>query len=312
MLVSAQMSTRELLEELLAQRILLLDGSTGALIYSRQPQEEDYRGERFRNHPLPLKNCTEAMVLSQPRLIESLHRAYLEAGSDIIETCTFTATPISLAEFGLAEHVFEINKRAAALARRAADDFTRKNPDKRRFVAGAIGPTNKLLSVPLGDDTGHRDLTFDDFVETYTRQIEGLVAGGVDILLPETGFDTLVMKACLFAISKYFDEHDIRLPVIVSGTILDFGANASGQTVEAFWASVSHFDMLSVGLNCSVGVDLIRPQIERLAAVARKPIICYTNAGMPDGFGGFTGNKEDTARALGELARNGWVNIVGG
>jgi 5-methyltetrahydrofolate--homocysteine methyltransferase len=313
MLMSAQPSTREALEALLAERILLLDGSMGALIFSRKLQEDDYRGQRFRSHPVPLKNCTEALVLTQPALIDEIHRAYLEAGSDIIETCTFTATPISMAEFQLQEQVFEINKTAAQIARRAADDFTRRNPEKPRFVGGSMGPTNKMLSVALGDDTGHRDMSFDDFVATYTAQIDGLVAGGVDILMPETGFDTLVLKACLFAIAKYFDDHRVRLPVIVSGTIFENGGTASGQTVEAFWASVSHFDMLAVGLNCSVGVDLIRPQIERLASIAPKPIVCYPNAGLPDGFGGFRGiGQEATARMIGEFAQNGWVSIVGG
>ncbi|HXG09992.1 MAG TPA: methionine synthase [Gemmataceae bacterium] len=313
MLVAAQSNTREILEELLAQRILILDGSMGALIYSREPTEEDYRGVRFQNHPVPLKNCTEAMVLSQPRLIEDIHRAYLEAGADIIETCTFNANRLSLEEFALQEYVFELNKTAAAIARRVADAFTRRNPDKPRFVAGSIGPTKKQLSMGVNlDDPGHRDVTFDDMVANYTEQIAGLIAGGVDILLPETSFDTLVMKACLFAIAKYFEERGVRLPVMVSGTIFEGGRTLSSQTVEAFWASVSHFDMLSIGLNCAVGVDLMRPHIETLARIAPKPVSCYPNAGMPDGFGGFTGTKEHMAQALGEFARNGWVNIVGG
>jgi 5-methyltetrahydrofolate--homocysteine methyltransferase len=313
MLLKARMSTRDLLEELLSQRILILDGSMGALIYSRQPTEEDYRGSRFAHHPVPLKNCTEIMVLTQARMIEGIHRAYLDAGSDIIETCTFNATPIGLAEFGLQEHVFEINKMAAELACRAADDFTRRNPDRPRFVAGSIGPTNKTLSMGTHvEDPGRRDVTFDQMVASYSEQIHGLVTGGVDILLAETSFDTLVMKACLFAIAKYFDEHDVRLPVMVSGTIFENGRTLSAQTVEAFWTSVAHFDMLSIGLNCAVGVEIIRPHIETLSALARKPISCYPNAGMPDGFGGFTGSKERTAEALGEFARNGWVNMVGG
>jgi 5-methyltetrahydrofolate--homocysteine methyltransferase len=311
MLVSDQISTRALLEELLAQRILLLDGSMGALIYSRQPQEEDYRGTRFQHHPVPLKNCTDVLVLTQPRMIEQIHRAYLEAGSDIIETCTFNATPMGLAEFGLQEHVFEINKRAVELARSAADAFSR--PEKPRFVAGSIGPTNKTLYLGTDvEDPGKRDVTFDDMVANYTAQLDGLVAGGVDILLAETSFDTLVLKACLFAIAKYFDEHGIVLPVMVSGTIFDNGRTLSAQTVEAFWTSIAHFDMLSVGLNCAVGVDLIRPHVEALAAICPKPISCYPNAGLPDGFGGFTGDRMHTARMLGEFARNGWVNIVGG
>jgi 5-methyltetrahydrofolate--homocysteine methyltransferase len=311
--MKARSSTRDLLEELLAQRILLLDGSMGALIYSRHPTEEDYRGNRFPHHPVQLKNCTEVMVLTQPRMIAEIHRSYLEAGADIIETCTFNATPIGLAEFALQECVFEINQTAAQLARRAADEFTRRNPDKPRFVAGSIGPTNKCLSMATHvEDPGRRDVTFMQMVAAYSEQIHGLVAGGADILLAETSFDTLVMKACLFAIAKYFDEHDIRLPVMVSGTIFENGRTLSAQPVEAFWTSVSHFDMLSIGLNCAVGVEIIRPHIETLSASARKPISCYPNAGMPDGFGGFTGSKERTAEALGEFARNGWVNIVGG
>jgi 5-methyltetrahydrofolate--homocysteine methyltransferase len=311
--MSARLGTRDLLDDLLSQRILLLDGSMGALIYSKEPKEEDYRGQRFRRHPVPLKNCTEALVLSQPRLIEDLHRAYLEAGADIIETCTFNATPLCLAEFQLQDVVGELNQTAAEIARRAADDFTRRNPDKPRFVAGSIGPTNKTLYLGTHlEDPGRRDVTFEQMVATYTEQIKGLVAGGVDLLAAETSFDTLVMKACLFALAQFFDATGTRLPVIVSGTVFDNGRTLSAQTIEAFWASVAHFDMLAVGLNCAVGVDIIRPHVEALARVARKPIACYPNAGMPDGFGGFTGSKEHTAQALGEFARSGWVNLVGG
>ncbi len=305
--------TRAILEELLSQRILLLDGSMGALIYSRGPTEEDYRGSRFRSHPVALKNCADVLVLSQPRMIEDIHRAYLEAGSDIIETNTFTATPISLSEFELQEHVFEINKTAAELARRAADDFTRRNPDKPRFVAGSIGPTNKSLCLGTHvEDPGRRDVTFDQMVETYYEQIKGLIAGGVDLLLPETSFDTLVFKSCLFAIDKFFTQNRVRLPVMISGTIFEGGRTLSAQTLEAFWISVRHFDSVSVGLNCALGIEQMRPHLEALAAIADRPISCYPNAGLPDGFGGFKGSAEETARALGEFARNGWVNFVGG
>src|SRR5207245_6577899 len=200
-------STGDLLKELLAQRILVLDGSMGALIYSRQPTEEDYRGRRFRTHSHNLKNCTEVMVLTQPELIEGIHRAYLEAGADIIETDTFNGTRLALSEFGLEEHVFELNKSAAEIARRAADAMTRQTPHQPRFVAGSIGPTNKSLSLGVNvEDRGYRDITFDQMVDIYTEQVAGLIAGGVDILAPETSFDTLVMKACLFAIDKYFTE----------------------------------------------------------------------------------------------------------
>ena len=305
--------TRAVLEELLAERILLLDGSMGALIFARKPAEEDYRGQFFRSHPVPLRNCTEAMVLSQPRLIEDIHRAYLEAGSDIIETCTFNANALSLAEFALQSRTHEINQKAAEIARRAADDCTRRNPDKPRFVAGSIGPTNKQLTIGLDNsDPSRRDVTYDQMVEVYYEQVRGLFDGGVDILLPETAFDTLVQKACLFAIAKYFDDTGRRLPVMISGTIFDNGRTLTGQSVEAYCAAVSHFDALSVGLNCAVGVDKMRPALESLAQVSRKPVSCYPNAGMPDGFGGFTGTKEEMVRAMVAFARNGWVNIVGG
>jgi 5-methyltetrahydrofolate--homocysteine methyltransferase len=305
--------TRGRLEDILSRRVMILDGSMGALIYTYQLNEEDVRGQRFARHELGIKNCTEALVLTQPKIIEDIHRAYLEAGADIIETDTFNGTAVSLEEFGLQEHVFEINKVAAELARRAADEFTRKNPDKPRFVAGSIGPTKKQLSMGIHvEDPGRRDTTFDEMVASYLEQIRALVAGGVDILLSETSFDTLVMKACLFAIDKFFDETGSRLPVMISGTIFDNGRTLSAQPVEAFYYSVSHFDALSVGLNCAVGVELMRDSIESLATISRTHVSCYPNAGMPDGFGGFLGDKGHTAAVLGEFARNGWLNIVGG
>jgi 5-methyltetrahydrofolate--homocysteine methyltransferase len=313
MLISADTSTRAVLEELLAQRILVLDGSMGAFIYARGPQEEDYRGKRFRHHPKPLKNCTEALVLTQPELIAEIHNSYLEAGADIIETCTFNATPLALAEFGLHEHVAEINRTAAEIARRTADDFTRRDPDRPRFVAGSIGPTNKTLYIEPGHEPPDtRSHSFDDFVASYTAQIEALIAGGVDLLAVETGNDILILKACLVALEKYFAEHDVCLPVTVSGTIYDNGRTLLAQTPEAFYVSVSHFDALAVGFNCGVGADLLRAPVESLAAISRKPICVYPNAGLPDGMGGFTGDRDRTAALLGEFARNGWVNLVGG
>jgi 5-methyltetrahydrofolate--homocysteine methyltransferase len=306
-------STRELLEELLFERILLLDGSMGAYIFARKPTEEDYRGTRFRNHPKELKNCTDVLVLTQPRLVDQIHRAYLDAGSDIIETLTFNATSLGLAEFGLQEHVYEINKTAAEIARRAADDYTRRHPDPPRFVAGSIGPTNKTLYIEPGHEPPDaRSLSFDDFVATYTAQLEGLIAGGVDLLAAETGNDILVLKACLFAIQKHAAERGPRLPVIISGTIYENGRTLLAQTPEAFYVSVAPFNALTVGFNCGVGVDQIRPAVESLASISRKPISVYPNAGLPDGFGGFLGDKDHTAALLGEFARNGWVNLVGG
>ncbi len=301
------------LAEILSRRIMVLDGSMGALIYTYKLNEQDVRGSRFARHPCDLKNCTEVMVLTQPTLIEEIHRAYLEAGADIIETDTFNGTAVSLEEFGLQEHVHELNRTAAELARRVADEFTRKNPDKPRFVAGSIGPTKKQLSMGIHvEDPGRRDVTFDEMVAGYKTQVQALVAGGVDLLLPETSFDTLVMKACLFAIDAFFEETGKRLPVMVSGTIFDNHRTLSAQPIEAFYYSVAHFDALSVGLNCAVGVEQMRDSIESLAKICRTRVSCYPNAGMPDGFGGFLGDKEHTAQVLGEFARNGWLNLVGG
>jgi 5-methyltetrahydrofolate--homocysteine methyltransferase len=315
MSILLQKNSRPALEELLSERILLLDGSMGALIYSKSPKEEDYRGERFRGHPVSLKNCTEALVLTQPRLIEDIHRAYLEAGADIVETCTFNSNPLSLSEFALDDFVDEINTRAVEIGRRAADDFTRRNPGKPRYVAGSIGPTTKTLYIePSSPDQGSRTLSFDDFVNSYYRQVEALVAAGADLLMVETSNDILVLKACLFAIDKFNAERKQRVPTIVSGTIYHPGGRTLfGQTPEAFYVSVAHFDSLAVGFNCGVGVDLLRPAVESLAQLSRKPIVCYPNAGLPDGMGGFAGiGRDGTAKVLGEFARNGWVNIVGG
>jgi 5-methyltetrahydrofolate--homocysteine methyltransferase len=301
------------LEQILSERIVLLDGSMGALIYSYDLDEAAFRGERFARHPVDLKNCTEALVLSQPKIIEDIHRAYLEAGADIIETDTFNGTALSLEEFELQEHVDELNRAAVALARRAADEFTRKDPRKPRFVAGSIGPTKKQLSMGIHvEDPGRRDVTFDEMVATYKQQVRALIEGGVDILLPETSFDTLVMKACLVAIDEVFEEIGTRLPVMISGTIFDNGRTLSMQPIEAFYYSISHFDAMSVGINCAVGVELMRGPIEALSSISRTRISCYPNAGMPDGFGGFLGDRDRTAAVLGEFARNGWLNIVGG
>jgi 5-methyltetrahydrofolate--homocysteine methyltransferase len=314
MLMQAQSSTRQLLEELLAQRVLLLDGSMGALIYSKKLEDADYHGSRLRDHPVSLKNCTEALVLAQPRLIQDIHRAYLEAGADIIETCSFNATSIGLAEFGLQNRVFEINKTATELARAAVEEWTRRTPGKPRFVAGSIGPTNKSLYIEPGAPPGTRTMSFEDFVTAYTAQIDGLVAGGADLLAVETGNDILVVKACLFALDQYFAQHRLSLPVIVSGTLYHPGGRTLfSQTPEAFYVAVSHFDALAVGFNCGVGVDLLREPLESLARLSHRPILCYPNAGLPDGMGGFRGvGRDATAQMLGEFARNGWVNLVGG
>ncbi|HEX3315675.1 MAG TPA: homocysteine S-methyltransferase family protein, partial [Gemmataceae bacterium] len=306
-------TTRQILEQLLDERILLFDGSMGALIFSRHPTEADYHGERFKNHPKSLKNCTEALVLTQPKMLEEIHRAYLDAGADIIETCTFNANLIGLEEYDLVDLVDEINRTSAQIARRAADDYTRRNPAKPRFVAGSIGPTNKTLYTEPGAEPGTRTKTYDDFVTSYYAQVAALVAGGVDLLAVETGNDILVVKACLFAIEKYCRDHNVDVPTTVTGTIYQNGRTLLSQTPEAFYVSVSHFPALAIGFNCGVGVDLVRAAMEELAKVSRHRIVCYPNAGLPDGMGGFDGvGMEGTAKMLGEFARNGWAHMLGG
>jgi 5-methyltetrahydrofolate--homocysteine methyltransferase len=304
---------RALLDEALARRVLVLDGAMGTLIQAHRLTEEDFRGAPFRRHGRDLKGCNDVLSLTQPKLVESFHRQYLEAGADVIETNTFTATSLSLAEYDLTPHAFAINKSAAEVARRAADSFTRRDPDRPRFVAGSLGPTNKMLSMGVDpEDPARRAVTYDQMVANYYEAVAGLVEGGVDVLLPETSFDTLVTKACLFAIAKYFEEKGVRLPVMISGTVFENGRTLTGQTVEAFYLAVSHVDALSVGLNCAVGVDHLRGPVEALSGVCRTRVHCYPNAGLPDGFGGFKGDKDRTAQALGEWARNGWLNLAGG
>ena len=313
MLMPARLTTRDVLEELLDARILVLDGAMGSMIYAHHPREEDYRGARFRHHPVPLKNCTEIMVLTQPQMVEKIHRAYLEAGADIIETDTFNSNRLSMEEFALQDHVFELNQKAAEIARRAADDFTRRNPDRPRFVAGSIGPTKKTLSISTHvEDPGRRDVTFDQMVEYYTEQIHGLVAGGVDILLPETSFDTLVLKACLFAIDKYFLDHNVRLPVMISGTIFENNRTLSAQTVEAFYLSISHFDALSIGLNCAVGVEQMRPNVEALANLSQQADQLLPQRRHARRLRRLQGLQGNHRRGPRRFRRNGWVNLVGG
>jgi 5-methyltetrahydrofolate--homocysteine methyltransferase len=313
MLKTVTTDTRQMLEELLAQRILILDGAMGTMIHSRHPSEEEYRGRRFAHHSKLLKNCTEVMVLTQPGMIEEFHRDYLEAGADIIETDTFNANRLSMSEYDLQEYVVELNQRAAEIARRAADAMTRNTPERRRFVGGSIGPTNKTLNISgKVEDPSYRAVTFTQMAAAYSEQVHGLVKGGVDLLVVETSFDTLNLKACLFAIDEYFEKHQLVLPVMVSFTVFDGGRTLTMQTVEACWTSISHFDMLSVGINCALGAEKIRPYIENLAAIAPVFISCHPNAGMPNALGEFDDTPEHMASVLGEFAANGWLNIVGG
>jgi 5-methyltetrahydrofolate--homocysteine methyltransferase len=302
-------STQDTLRNLLEDRILLLDGAMGSLIMGAGPTEADYRGDLFKNHAVDLKNANDVLCLTQPKIIENIHRQYLEAGSDIIETDTFNANVVSMEEFELAEHTYAINKAAAEIAKRATEDFS--TSDKPRFVAGSIGPTKVQLSLNP-DEPGVRPTNFDDMVASYTEQVRGLIDGGVDLLLPETSFDTLNMKACLFAIATYFEQHDVEVPVMVSGTIFDGGRSLTAQSIEAFYTSLSHFPMLSIGLNCALGPAQMRPYVESLSQLADCHISCYPNAGMPDGMGGFDSSPEEVAANIRDFAEQGWVSIVGG
>jgi 5-methyltetrahydrofolate--homocysteine methyltransferase len=304
-------SIQDQLNEILSHRILLLDGAMGSIIHEFKPTEEDYRGKLFKNHPIDLKNASDVLCLTQPEMIRTIHSRYLEAGSDIIETNTFNANTVSMEEFGLAERAFEINRIGAELARQAADEFTKKNPDKPRFVAGSIGPTKIQLSMNA-DEPGTRPVNYDQLAASYAEQVRGLLAGGVDLLLPETSFDTLNMKACLFAIAQVFEELGTSVPVMCSCTIFEGGRSMTAQSVEAFYTSVSHFPLFSVGLNCALGPKQMRPFVEALAGVAECNISCYPNAGMPDGMGGFDSNPEEVAANIRAFAKNGWVSIVGG
>ena len=265
------------------------------------------------HHSQDLKNFIDILAITQPEAIEAIHREYLEAGADIIETNTFGATSVAMADFKLSDHARELNLAAVALARRAVDEMNLRTPEKPRFVAGSIGPTNKQLSIAGNvNDPGYRGATFDQMVATYNEQVEALVEGGVDLLLCETAFDTLVMKACLFAIDQFFDRGGTRVPVMASFTIFEGGRTLSAQTVEACWNSISHADLLSVGMNCALGPENLRPYIEELSNIAPVFVSCYPNAGLPNAFGGFDETPEMMARTLGEFAANGWLNIVGG
>ncbi len=308
------LSTLELLEAILAERIMILDGAMGTMIQTYNLDEDDFRGTQFADHPKPLKGNNDLLSITRPDVIAGIHRAYLDAGADIIETNTFNSNKLTMINYGLEHLAFEMNRASAALARKVADEVTALNPDRPRFVAGSLGPTDKSASVATDvGDPAYRNVTFDELVERYYEQVDGLVVGGSQILFPETSFDTLNMKACLFAIDKYFEDKNVRLPVMISGTIIDkAGRTLSGQTIEAFWHSVSHFDMLSVGINCALGADEMRPNVESLSGVATSHINIHPNAGMPTGFGDFDNTPEEMAEIIAEFAQNGWVNIVGG
>jgi 5-methyltetrahydrofolate--homocysteine methyltransferase len=303
------------LPALLAQRILVIDGAMGTMIQRHRLGEADFRGERWREHPKDLKGNNDLLVLTRPELVRDIHAAYLAAGADIIETNTFGATSIAQEDYGLAGIGREMNLAAAQLAREAADAAA--TPDRPRFVAGALGPTPRTASIsPDVNDPGARNVGFDELRAAYREQAEGLLAGGCDLFLVETIFDTLNAKAAIFALDELMDETGERLPVIISGTVTDAsGRILSGQTVAAFWHSVRHARPLAVGLNCALGAALMRPYIEELGKVAADTwISCYPNAGLPNPMSetGFDETPAVTSALMEEFARSGFLNIVGG
>ncbi len=328
MAVSNADPTRTMLEQLLKERILVLDGAMGTMVHALRFSEQDFRGRRFAGHAKNLINCVDILSITQPEAIEHIHRQYLEAGADIVETNTFGAgTSVALADFGLQDCVRELNLAAARVARRAVDEMNQRTPDRPRFVAGSLGPTNRQLSIAGNvSDPSHRDVTFDEMVAAYYEQADALIEGGVDLLLTETAFDTLVFKASLFAIEKCLAGRGVRIPIMASFTVFPQGGGRtlSGQSVEACWNSIAHVDLFSVGINCAVGPAMLRPHIEELSQIAAWPardaergrgapfISCYPNAGLPNEMGGFDETPDEMACVLGEFAANGWLNIVGG
>jgi len=305
----------EKLTEILRSKIMILDGSMGALIQNYKLQEKDYRGERFKNFSSDLKGNNDILCLTKPEFIKEIHRLYFDAGADIVETNSFNATSISQADYNTQEYVYEINFEAAKLAKEVADEFSAKEPEKPRFVCGSIGPTNRTTSIsPDVNDPGYRAVTFDDMKIAYKEQVTGLVEGGADILMIETIFDTLNAKACAFAIQEYCEENNTRIPVMASGTITDAsGRTLTGQTVDAFYTSLSHIkDLISIGLNCALGAKQIRAYIKELSEISETFISVHPNAGLPNEFGGYDETPESMADILEEFASEGFINIVGG
>jgi 5-methyltetrahydrofolate--homocysteine methyltransferase len=303
------------IQDCLNERILIIDGAMGTMIQRHKPDEATYRGERFKDYHKDVKGNNDLLSITQPQIIEGIHKEYLEAGADIIETNTFSSTSIAMADYDMQSLAYELNVASAKVARKAADEYTAKNPDKPRFVAGAIGPLNKTLSLsPDVNNPGFRAVTFDEVAAAYYEQIKGLVDGGVDVLLIETIFDTLNAKGAIYAAKKYFrDNKKKELPIMISGTITDAsGRTLSGQTLEAFYISISHARPLSVGLNCALGATEMRSHIEELSQIASCYTSAYPNAGLPNAFGEYDEQPNETAHIIEEWAEAGFVNIVGG
>lgn len=293
---------------------MVLDGAMGTMIQRHTLEEEDFRGDRFKNHPHPLKGNNDLLSITQPDIIKDIHRQYFEAGADIIETNTFSSTRVAQADYHLEDIVYELNYQSAKIAKAVAEEVTKATPDKPRFVAGAIGPTNKTASLsPDVNNPGYRAITFDELKDAYKEQAKGLIDGGVDLLLVETVFDTLNAKIALFAIQELLDETGKEIPIMVSGTITDAsGRTLSGQTTEAFLISVSHVPLLSIGLNCALGASQLRPYLQTLNEKAPFFVSAYPNAGLPNEFGQYDQGPEEMGHQIEEFLQEGLVNIIGG
>lgn len=302
------------IEDILKEKILVLDGAMGTMLQRYKFTEADFRGERFKDWPHSLQGNNDLLSLTQPKAIAEVHRKYFAAGADIVETNTFSGTTIAMADYHMQEFVYELNYESAKIAKRVADEFTKKEPNKPRFVAGSIGPTNKTASMsPDVNDPGYRAVSFDELRVAYKQQAQALIDGGADILLVETIFDTLNAKAALFAIEEIKAEQQVEIPIMVSGTITDAsGRTLSGQTAEAFLISISHIPILSVGFNCALGAKQLTPHLEVISAKSNHAISAHPNAGLPNAFGEYDETPEQMAAQIKEYLEKGLINIVGG
>lgn len=302
------------IKQLLQERILVLDGAMGTMLQRYNFSEEDYRGERFKDYPTPLKGNNDLLSLTQPKAIADVHRKYFEAGADIVETNTFSGTTIGMADYNMQDLVYELNFESAKIAKQVAEEFTKADPSKPRFIAGSIGPTNKTASLsPDVNRPEFRAITFEELRVAYKQQVEALIDGGVDLLLVETIFDTLNAKAALFAIEEVKEERNIDIPVMVSGTITDAsGRTLSGQTVEAFLTSISHIPLLSVGFNCALGAEQLQPYLQRLSNETEFFTSAHPNAGLPNAFGEYDQSAKEMQGYIEDYLKDGLVNIIGG
>ena len=296
------------------KRILVLDGAMGTMLQAYKFTEKDFRGERFKDYPSPLQGNNDLLSITQPKAIKEIHAKYFEVGADIIETNTFSGTTIAMADYQMEEYVYELNYQSAKIAKEVAEEFTQLTPNKPRFVAGSIGPTNRTASMsPDVNDPGYRAVTFDELRIAYKQQAEALLDGGVDLLLVETVFDTLNAKAALFAIEEVKEERNIDIPIMLSGTITDAsGRTLSGQTAEAFLISVSHIPLLSVGFNCALGANLLQPHLEAIASKTSVAISAHPNAGLPNAFGEYDETAEEMAEQIEDYLKKDLINIIGG